>query len=507
MKALYARQSLDKKDSLSIEGQIEQCKFLLRNNEDFKAYEDRGYSGKNTSRPALTELLQDIQAGIIDTVIVYRLDRFSRNIVDFYNLYEVMKSHKCEFVSVTENFDTSTAMGRAMMGVLVTFAQMERENIQQRVRDNYYYRIAQDGRWAGGPAPYGFKNDRTFDKKPTLSPNKEQLEVVKLIFNLYESSMNISLGQIAKTLTEKGYKSNRENGGWDSSTISKILQNTVYVRADQILYQYLELRGIKFLNDKERWDGTTSAHIVGKRTGNSNVRKYTDFKEQSVYLTNFSGVISSRTYIAVMNRLAQNEQLTSSNKPSVLQELGGKLKCSCGYAIKSYSKSTNGRPYLDCYANRSLHTCTCKYNHFNFYQIQEMVGEEIQTQLNNLSNVLKGKREARMQKQQRIRQLEKERKNLVAIASRSALLEEATAEEIEHLQRQINELKLDLQLNADLLDSLQFPNSILGNNTKSSNAIDYSSLTLEGKKYILNLYIEKVVLHEDTESLEIVWKI
>ena len=136
-----------------------------------------------------------------------------------------------------------------------------------------------------------------------------------------------------------------------------------------------------------------------------------------------------------------------------------------------------------------------------------MVGEEIQTQLNNLSNVLKGKREARMQKQQRIRQLEKERKNLVAIASRSALLEEATAEEIEHLQRQINELKLDLQLNADLLDSLQFPNSILGNNTKSSNAIDYSSLTLEGKKYILNLYIEKVVLHEDTESLEIVWKI
>lgn len=506
MKALYARQSLDKKDSLSIEGQIEQCKLQLKDNEEFKVYEDKGYSGKNTSRPALNELLQAIRAGTIDTVIVYRLDRFSRNIVDFFNLYEIMNQHKCEFISVTESFDTTTVMGRAMMSILVTFAQMERENIQQRVRDNYYYRIAQDGRWAGGPAPFGFTNSRTADNKPTLLPNDQQIEIVKLIYHLYESSVNISLGQLAKILTDKGYKSNRKNGSWDSSTISKILQNSVYVQADQILYQYLELRGIKFLNNRDCWNGTTSAHIVGKRVGNSNIRKYTDLKEQSVYLTNFSGFISSRTYIAVMNRLAQNEQLTNSNQPSVLLELGGKLKCSCGYAIKSYSKSTNGRPYLDCYANRSLHSCTCKYNKFNFYEIQEKVGEAIQTQLDNLSDVLKEKREARRQKQRHIMQLEAERKNLISLASRSTLLEEATIQEIENIQRQINELHLDLQLNADILDSLQNP-GLLGGDILQLDNINYSTLPLDGKKYILNLYIEKIILHEDTQSIEIIWKI
>ena len=86
MKALYARQSLDKKDSLSIESQIEQCKYRLKENEPYKSYTDHGYSGKNTERPALSELIRDIKSNQIDGVIVYRLDRFSRNIIDFYNL-------------------------------------------------------------------------------------------------------------------------------------------------------------------------------------------------------------------------------------------------------------------------------------------------------------------------------------------------------------------------------------------------------------------------------------
>ena len=86
MKAIYARQSLDKKDSLSIEGQIDECKTFLSVNEDHKVYQDKGFSGKNTERPALTELMNDIQNGKIDTVIVYKVDRFSRNIIDFFDM-------------------------------------------------------------------------------------------------------------------------------------------------------------------------------------------------------------------------------------------------------------------------------------------------------------------------------------------------------------------------------------------------------------------------------------
>lgn len=503
MKGLYARQSLDKKDSLSIESQIEQCKTKLSQNEQFKEYTDKGFSGKNTERPSLNELLKDIESGSIDGVIVYRLDRFSRNIADFYNMYEVMQKHNCEFVSVSESFDTSTPMGRVMMGILITFAQMERESIQERVKDNYYYRVAQDGRWAGGTPPYGFTNGRTEDGKPTLLVDTERMEAVKFIFKMYDEDVSVSLGKIAKELREKGYIcSKSKKTTWDSSTISKILQNTLYVKADEILYKYLEIRQIKFLNDKSAWDGQHSCHVIGKKVGNGNIRKYTDFKEQSVYITNFPGIIDSRTYIHVMERLARNEQINNSTRNGVLEELGGKLKCSCGYAIKSYSKSTNGRPYLDCYANRSLHICKHKYNKFNFNQIQEEVGNEIQKKIGELDGILKKKQQVRDKKRREIAQYEKQLTNLVQMASMSDTMEQAVLKQIEATQKKINELQLNLKVNADIVDDIQIP--AFGIHYKN---IKYKELSTDEKKYIVNLFIEKIFLHEETETLEIIWKV
>lgn len=503
MKALYARQSIDKKDSLSVEGQIEQCKLKLEPCEQFKEYVDKGFSGKNTERPSLNNLLRDVENGVIDGVIVYRLDRFSRNIVDFYNMYEIMRKHDCKFISVSECFDTYSAMGRAMMGILVTFAQMERENIQQRVKDNYYYRIAEDGRWAGGPAPYGFRNAKTKEGKPTLEAVREEIEVVKLIFNMYADSVSVSLGEVAKVLREKGYTcSKSKKATWDSSTISKILQNTVYVDADEILYKYLEIRQIKFLNDKAEWNGEHSAHIVGKRTGNANIRKYTNLKEQSVYITNFSGVVDSRTYLRVMERLARNEQINNATRTGVFAELGGKMKCSCGYAIKSYSKSTNGRPYLDCYANRSLHICKHKYNKFIFKDIQDEVGKQIQEKINEFDKLMKSKQEIRIKKQKQIARYEKQLENLVEMASMSTELEQATMQKIENVQREINKLQLDLKANFDIGDGLQIP--AFGIHVQK---IKYFDLDAAEKKYVVDLFIEKIILHEETQTLEIIWKV
>lgn len=503
MKGLYARQSLDKKDSLSIEGQIEQCKTVLPKNEPFKVYTDKGYSGKNTERPSLGDLLKDIENGVIDGVIVYRLDRFSRNISDFYNMYEIMKKHHCEFISVSEKFDTASPMGRAMMGILVTFAQMERESIQERVKDNYYYRVSQDGRWAGGKPPYGFINGKTENRTPTLIVDEEKMAVVKLIFKMYSEDVSVSLGKIAKVLREKGYVCSRsEKTTWDSSTISKILQNTLYVKADEILYKYLEVKQIKFLNDISAWNGEHSCHIIGKRVGNANIRKYTNFKEQSVYITNFAGVIDSRTYIHVMERLGRNEQISNSTRNGVFEELGGKLKCSCGYAIKSYSKSTNGRPYLDCYGNRSLHICKHKYNKFNFYEIQKEVGKEIQLKIGEIDDILKRKQLVRNKKRSTITKYEKQLENLIQMASMSEIMEQATLKQIEETQKKINELQLDLKVNADIGDDMQIPAF-----EKNYKNIDYEKLNTDEKKYIVNLFIEKIILHEETEEMEIIWKI
>lgn len=506
MNAIYARQSLDKKDSLSIEGQIEECLSKLNVNEKYEVYQDKGYSGKNTNRPELKRLIDDIKSNKVKKVVVYKIDRISRNIKDFYDLWEMMKDYKCQIVSATEDFDTTTSIGEGMMGILAVFAQMERDNIRKRVKDNYYYRTATKGSWAGGPAPFGFKNGRNDSNTPTLIVDEKEMAIVKLIYRLYYEEINMSLGKVAKFLSESGYKSRRKNGAWDSSTISKILQSTVYVQADNKLYKFLKLKGIKFLNEESEWTGATSCHIVGKRIGNANIRSYADLKEQSVYLTNFKPVIESSTYINIMNRLATNEQITSSNKMGVLQELGGKLKCSCGYAIKSYSKSTTGRPYLDCYSNRSLHICNHKFKDFNFYDIQETVGVEIQKQLDDIKKTLAKKRSIRAKKYKEIEDLTERLTALLELSSTSDLLAKATINEIEKIQKRINALELDLQMNHDIADDLQIEHFNGENHLKMEELI-YADLTTEEKKYIVNQFIDKIILDEDTKAINIMWKI
>lgn len=110
MNAIYARQSIDKKDSLSIEGQIAECRKFA--GEDAKVFKDKGYSGKNIKRPAFTELMKAVEAGTVKKIFVYRLDRFSRSIADFSRLWETLSVNGVEFNSATENFDTATPIGR-----------------------------------------------------------------------------------------------------------------------------------------------------------------------------------------------------------------------------------------------------------------------------------------------------------------------------------------------------------------------------------------------------------
>ena len=117
--AIYARQSVDRADSISIESQIEFCKYELKGGA-FKEYKDKGYSGKNTVRPQLQQLLTDIRRGEVEKVIVYKLDRISRSILDFSNMMELFQQYQVEFVSSTEKFDTSTPMGRAMLNICMS---------------------------------------------------------------------------------------------------------------------------------------------------------------------------------------------------------------------------------------------------------------------------------------------------------------------------------------------------------------------------------------------------
>ena len=137
---IYARQSVDRKDSISIESQIDFCKYELKGG-SCRVFKDKGYSGKNTDRPEFQKLLGEIRKGKVRRVIVYKLDRISRSILDFATMMELFQEYDVEFVSSTEKFDTSTPMGRAMLNICIVFAQLERETIQKRVTDAYYSRV------------------------------------------------------------------------------------------------------------------------------------------------------------------------------------------------------------------------------------------------------------------------------------------------------------------------------------------------------------------------------
>ena len=142
-------------------------------------YDDGGFSGGTLDRPALKRLLADIEAGKVDVVVVYKIDRLSRSLMDFSRLVEVFDQHKVTFVSVTQSFNTTTSMGRLTLNVLLSFAQFEREVIGERIRDKFAA-SRKRGMWMGGWAPLGYE---VRDRK--LIVNEADAKLVRSIFQRF----------------------------------------------------------------------------------------------------------------------------------------------------------------------------------------------------------------------------------------------------------------------------------------------------------------------------------
>ena len=188
--AIYTRQSVDRIDSISVESQVEYCKKEAAGG-SVKVYTDKGYSGKNVDRPAFQELMLDIQSGKVRRVIVYRLDRISRSVLDFANVVDMFQKYGVDFVSTMEKFDTGTPIGKAMLMIVMIFAQLERETIQQRVVDAYRSR-SKRGFYMGGKIPYGFRlTEITMDGVRTkmYESMPKEADLVQRIFAMYRWEM------------------------------------------------------------------------------------------------------------------------------------------------------------------------------------------------------------------------------------------------------------------------------------------------------------------------------
>jgi len=192
------------------------------NIEDYEIFEDAGYSAKNTDRPKYQEMMERIRKGEFTHLLVWKLDRISRNLRDFTELWDELKEHDVTFISKMEQFDTSSAMGEAMLRIILVFAELERKLTAERVYSIMLAR-AEKGLWNGQPVALGYDWD---PESKTVKINPEEAELVRLIYDLYEEKQ--SALAVAEWLCENGKKTKR-GGTWTSKSVIDVLRNPIYV--------------------------------------------------------------------------------------------------------------------------------------------------------------------------------------------------------------------------------------------------------------------------------------
>lgn len=223
--AIYCRVStlhqVDK-DSLPMQRQdmINYAKYVL-SIEDYEVFEDAGYSGKNTDRPAFQDMMGRIEAGEFSHVLVWKIDRISRNLLDFATMYARCKKLGVTFVSKNEQFDTSTAMGEAMLKIILVFAELERNMTSERVSSAMNARAA-EGKWNGGRVPFAYSYDRKTD---SFSIRDDEAKIALELKDAYLRTH--SLTNTARFLNEAGHRT-RRGYPWTCVTVALILRSPFY---------------------------------------------------------------------------------------------------------------------------------------------------------------------------------------------------------------------------------------------------------------------------------------
>jgi site-specific DNA recombinase len=291
--AIYTRVSIDER-AVSEYSSLKRQEEICRNYIDIHAekgwtaaavYEDAGYSGKDFQRPGIQELMEDVRAGKLDVIVTYKIDRISRSLKDFYELWEVLKAHNVTFVSATQHFDTSDSMGMLILNILLSFAQFERELTRERTMSKMAGR-AEKGLWNGGNVPLGFDYDKATQ---TLTANEREASVIRFLFQrLIETRSPCT---VANEANARGHRtklrihtyrdgSPREVGGkrFDEEDVKAIIRNPVYkgiIRYSGKLYPARHQPII----DEEMWEQAKQAVGTGKDEDNG-----LRYKDEHVHL-------------------------------------------------------------------------------------------------------------------------------------------------------------------------------------------------------------------------------
>jgi len=464
--AIYIRVSTEEqaKEGYSIQGQkdklVAYCKLRDWLIEDI--YIDGGFSGTNIDRPALQKLLQNLNN--FDTVLVYKLDRLSRNQRDIlYLVEEKFLENDIDFVSILENFDTSTPFGRAMMGILAVFAQLERDTIVERTKMGKERR-AKEGYWNGGPAPIGYD---LIDGR--LIINEFEALQIKELFKLYKK---YGQNKTAYMLNKKGMKT--KYGEWHGRSIQRIVTNPIYT--GKVKYKDEVFEGVHdaIISEKEF---NEIQDIIKKRTNNST--------KKSKYL------------------------------------LGGLCWCGhCKARLKSmWSKSSSGNKnhYYVCYsvAKRPIHMVkdvNCPGKYWRMEELESEVLKKIKKIKFNKEKFIKAYEERKTDTkiderkivQNKIKDIEKQIDKLMDLYQLDKIPAKTISERIEKLYNEKKSLQnaLDSFVEAAANDDIIEIEALL----KLIDNFDkiWAEANFEERRLLLQSLIKKIIV---TDKVDIIWNL
>ena len=465
MIALYTRVSTQEQslNGHSLDEQSERlqnyCK--ARGWKNYKVFTDAGFSGAKMERPALQDVIREVKNHKIEAVLVYKLDRLSRSQKDTLTLIEdVFLANDCDFISISENFDTSTPLGRAMIGILAVFAQLEREQIKERMTMGKEARAKLGKFRGGGKVPVGYEY---VDGK--LIVNEYEAMQIREIHSLYHQGYSMKM--IAKVFSEKGYA--HKYGIWQENRIKKVLTNKLYI--GKIFYK------------GEFYDGDHDP-IIDEETFNKSL-----------------AIWSSHDY----------SKNNNGGKVSYLSGLLWCKQCSARYGLAHSTWHGKHYHYYRCYSQRKTNRTmvkdpNCKNDSYKMEELDQIVFDEISklaldpSYIHNVASPQDSDEKKIKLLQKQIEKIDAQRSRFMDLYGLGSISVEEIQDKInplneqrQKLEQEIKSIESTLPLSED--DAIQ----ILSNWDEILKSNDFDMI-----KSLLNALIEKIEL--DGEDIIIYWR-
>ena len=475
--ACYVRVSTQEqaKEGYSIGEQMERlqdyCKAMRW--DILKVYTDPGYSGGDTNRPGLKEMIKDVEARLVDKVVVYKLDRLSRSQLDtLYLIEKVFLANNTDFVSMSENFDTSTPFGRAMIGILAVFAQLEREQIKERMGMGKEAR-AKDGKWHGGSnEPIGYDYDPNTEE---LNVNEYEAMQINEVYDLFLAGK--PLRTIEREFMAKGYT--HKHGTWNPKTMRRVMRNKT---------------NIGYIKHQDKWYPGDQTPIVS---------------EEKFYEA-----------IKLLDNRAEQYKLSGVKPGAQTTYLGGILLCKhCGgkYTKQMGRKYKNNEPpmYYVCYSRGKkvkamVKDPNCKNKNWIMKDLDEIVFSEIKKLNVNPDYIHKLKRDHQKNSDagEKIAVMQKEIEKLDAQISRFMDLYGIGKFTIDQVSSKIDPLNEERNALVKEVDALQAENGELTIEETLKIVSTFDDALARGNFNEIRLIIETLIeyVEVDNEMYYIKWK-